>query len=119
MKMNELPLYSIVANSEYDLTWMKFKSGWDSGDGVILSSDELFTHYGPQEVLRYGKYSVHLDDIWVISGDCWHEEPMKVVENSSYYVGGFGFEPIINTNHPSVGVGAPSIKSARKIWGLS
>ena len=114
--MNELPLYSIVANSEYDLTWMKFKSGWDSGNGVILSSDELFTQYGPQEVLRYGKYSVHLDDIWVISGDAWYEEPMKVVENSSY---GFGFEPIINTNLPSVGVGAPSIKSARKIWGWS
>ena len=67
--MNELPLYSIVANSEYDLTWMKFKSGWD---GVFLSSDELSTHYGPQEVLRYGKYSVHLDDIWVISGDSWY-----------------------------------------------
>lgn len=47
-----------------------------------------------------------------------YEEPMKVVENSSY-VGGFGFEPIINTNLPSVGVGAPSIKSARKIWGHS
>ena len=44
---------------------------------------------------------------------------MKVVENSSDYVGGFGFEPIINTNLPSVGVGAPSIKSARKIWGRS
>ena len=71
-KMNELPLFSIVANSEYDLTWMKFKSGWDSGDGVILSSDELSTYYGPQEVLRYGKYSVHLDDIWVISGDAWY-----------------------------------------------
>ena len=68
MKMNELPLFSIVANSEYDLTWMKFKSGWG---GVILSTDELSTYYGPQEVLRYGKYSVHLDDIWVISGDFW------------------------------------------------
>ena len=29
------------------------------------------------------------------------------------------FFSIINTNHPSVGVGAPSIKSARKIWGRS